>query len=485
MHPSENKRPLKVFLCHASADKLKVRELYRTLKRRGIQPWLDAENLIPGQNWEVEIPKALLSSDAIIVCLSPNSIDKEGYVQKEIKFALDKALEMPEGRIFLIPARLEECDLPFSLRQYQTVNLFDKDGYTKLMKALKLRATQLHRADVEASGQHPPLSTNQEEKPVPRSKESEERRPESKKTPRKLNLKIVIALIGAIATVCAALLLNVLPWKDWLTATSMPTVTPTSPVAATTSVPPAKVPTTVQTYTSPADEITDDFGVQMVLVPRGEFTMGSNNGSAEEKPVHIVYLDNYFIDKFEVTNASYKICVQAGVCNLPSQIVDYNNLVYDQHPVVFVSWNSALTYCEWRGARLPTEAEWEKAARGTDTRNYPWGEGINDTYANYDRYVAGGKTTPVGQYESGKSFYGAYDMAGNVWEWVADWYDVNFYSISPSSGPLGPRTGDQKVVRGGAFDRPESMVRTTVRAPFPQDETNSSVGFRCAKDANP
>src|SRR5688572_23305948 len=145
----ETKRPLKVFLCHASADKPKVRELYRTLKRRGVQPWLDAENLIPGQNWEVEIPKALLSSDAIIICLSPNSIDKEGYVQKEITFALDKALEMPEGRIFLIPARLEECDLPYKLRQYQAVNLFEADGYTKLMKALKLRASQLKLAEVE------------------------------------------------------------------------------------------------------------------------------------------------------------------------------------------------------------------------------------------------------------------------------------------------------------------------------------------------
>ena len=143
------KRLLKVFLCHASADKTKVRELYRTLKRRGVQPWLDAEDLIPGQNWEVEIPKALLSSDAIIICLTPNSVDKEGYVQKEIKFALDKAMEMPEGRIFIIPARLEECDLPFSLSKYQAVNLYEKTGYTKLMQALKLRASQLERATVE------------------------------------------------------------------------------------------------------------------------------------------------------------------------------------------------------------------------------------------------------------------------------------------------------------------------------------------------
>ncbi len=104
-------RPLKVFLCHASADKPAVRKLYRYLKERKMDPWLDAENLLPGQNWQVEIPKALQSSDVIIICLSNRSVDKEGYVQKEIKFALDKALEMPEGRIFLIPARLEDCNL--------------------------------------------------------------------------------------------------------------------------------------------------------------------------------------------------------------------------------------------------------------------------------------------------------------------------------------------------------------------------------------
>lgn len=151
--PEGAKRPLKVFICHASADKLRVRELYRFLKRRGIQPWLDAEDLLPGQNWQVEIPRALETSDAIIVCLSNGSVDKEGYIQKEIKFALDRALEMPEGRIFLIPARLEECDVPRSLSSYHWVDLFNEGGYAKLMKSLKVRASQLERATVQVSKQ--------------------------------------------------------------------------------------------------------------------------------------------------------------------------------------------------------------------------------------------------------------------------------------------------------------------------------------------
>jgi hypothetical protein len=145
----EPKRPLKVFLCHASADKPKVRDLYRYLRRRGIKPWFDEIELVGGQDWQVEIPKALATSDAIIICLTKNSVDKEGYIQKEIKFALDKALEMPEGRIFLIPVRFEECEVPFSLSRYQWVDLLDEAGYARMMKALKFRAAQLQRSTVE------------------------------------------------------------------------------------------------------------------------------------------------------------------------------------------------------------------------------------------------------------------------------------------------------------------------------------------------
>ncbi len=147
----EPKRPLKVFLCHASTDKPKVRELYRYLKRRGIQPWFDEEDLVGGQDWQIEIPKALATSDAIIICLTKNSVDKEGYIQKEIKFALDKALEMPEGRIFLIPVKFEECEVPFTLSRYQWVDLTVESGYAKMMKALKFRASQLERSTVELS----------------------------------------------------------------------------------------------------------------------------------------------------------------------------------------------------------------------------------------------------------------------------------------------------------------------------------------------
>lgn len=146
---SEPKHPLKVFLCHARDDKLKTRELYRYLRKRGIQPWLDAEDLVGGQNWREEIPKAIKTSDAIIICLSKNSINKEGYVQAEITFALEKALEIPPGRIFIIPALFEECEVPDSLEHFQWVELFEKDGFPRLMRSLKTRAGQLERAAVQ------------------------------------------------------------------------------------------------------------------------------------------------------------------------------------------------------------------------------------------------------------------------------------------------------------------------------------------------
>lgn len=160
----EKKQKLRVFLCRASGDLPKAQELYRYLRRRRINPWLDTMDLMPGQDWQMEIPKAITSSDAIIICLSKNSVDKEGYVQKEIAFALEKALEMPGGRIFLIPARFEECEVPDSLNRYHWVNLFEEDGYIKLVRALKLRASQLQRADVEVPSQPRSKKTKPEPK---------------------------------------------------------------------------------------------------------------------------------------------------------------------------------------------------------------------------------------------------------------------------------------------------------------------------------
>ena len=255
---------------------------------------------------------------------------------------------------------------------------------------------------------------------------------------------------------------------------------PLFPVASTETLQPTLTSTATFTAvpTAFSSGITDAKVVEMVLVPEGEFTMGSDDGSADEKPVHQVFLDTYYIDKYEVTNALYKACVDAGVCEEPSDTENYNNSQYAQHPVVYVNWNKANEYCEWRGARLPTEAEWEKAARGTDGRTYPWGEEIDSSFANYGGNV--GDTTPVGSYESGVSSYGAYDMAGNVWEWVSSLYQGYPYSANDGREDLLDTSGS-RVLRGGAWNSNANGVRSAARDSFDPSVTLNLIGFRCSR----
>ena len=231
-------------------------------------------------------------------------------------------------------------------------------------------------------------------------------------------------------------------------------------------------------------EIVDTKGVEMLLVSAGEFTMGSNEGDLDEQPVHQVYLDAYYMDKYEVTNALYKECVKAGACNPPKNTssskrnIYYGHPSYGNYPVIYVDWNMAETYCEWRGARLPTEAEWEKAARGTDGRTYPWGE-----EETFDRFFNGDDFTKVGSYPDGVSPYGLYDMAGNVSEWVNDKYGKTYYQDSPSSNPLGPTSGTFRVLRGGSWSGSSSGTWIVVYSRGWNSPTlaNIDLGFRCSR----
>ena len=218
-------------------------------------------------------------------------------------------------------------------------------------------------------------------------------------------------------------------------------------------------------------------GGEMVRVPAGEFIMGSESGNSKEKPVRRVYLDEFFIDKYEVTNEQYNQCVGAGLCSTNHK---YEGFTDPQQPVVGVDWNQASAYCAWAGKRFPTEAEWEKAARGTEGWLYPWGEGIDCSRANYGD-CKNGKTKNVGSYPSGASPYGAMDMAGNVWEWTADWYDANYYKSSPNRNPTGPGSGQYRVLRGGSWRDLPTDLRASYRLwDYPGDR-GKLFGFRCAR----
>ena len=208
-----------------------------------------------------------------------------------------------------------------------------------------------------------------------------------------------------------------------------------------------------------------------------------NGGDANERPVHTVYLDAFYIDKYEVTNALYKKFIEATGHRTPKYWTDPSYNQPDQ-PVVGVSWDDAEAYARWTGKRLPTEAEWEKAARGGLVgKRYPWGNDISHNDANYSG-TSGidiwSGPAPVGKFPP--NGYGLYDMAGNVWEWVSDWYLRNYYSISPQKNPKGPDTGSGRVLRGGGWYDDAYDLRCANRSSIVPPGTDSGVGFRCAQE---
>ena len=220
-----------------------------------------------------------------------------------------------------------------------------------------------------------------------------------------------------------------------------------------------------------------------------------------EIPQHEVYLDDFWIDRTEVTNAMYVAFLNAygnwseggaswlntGIGDEPIRLLGGMWIVdsgYDNHPVVEVSWYGARAYCQWAGRRLPSEAEWEMAARGTEGGLYPWGDGsASCNLANHMGCV--GDTAEVGAHLDGNSPFGAWDMAGNVWEWVADWFDGSYYSNSPSSNPQGPASGEFRVFRGGGWHHDPVHLRAANRGMGLPESSDSSFGFRCAGGASP
>ena len=391
-------RRLRVFLCHASGDKPAVRELSQQLRRDGFQPWLDEDDLQPGQEWELEIRKAVRDADVVLVCLSQGAITKKGFVQKEIKFALDTADEQPEATIFIVPIRLDECSVPERLSRWHWVDFSSAKGYERLVYGLRLRATSLG------------LDTT----PLP----------------------------GSV-------------------------------------------------YVNPKDEL------EFVWIPRGKFIMGASredDAYHDERPQNLVQISKPFLlAKTPVTVAAYKRFTQETGFTMPESPWFNTNWEKGDHPIVNVLWNDAETYCAWAGGRLPTEAEWEYAARGgKEGLRYPWGSELSPDRANYklSRDLKRG-TTPVTEFPP-QNDWGLLDMIGNVYEWVADFYDETYYTTLSSNKPVQDPKAPQKisrkrVTRGGCWiSGPDSWaLRTTHRFGYIPDEVNAGFGFRCLREVIP
>jgi len=275
------------------------------------------------------------------------------------------------------------------------------------------------------------------------------------------------------------------------------TAPPALPSATATLLPtdtPPPTPTPVPTLGVGSRRISPADSMVQVYVPAGSFLMGSADSDgaayADEKPQHAVTLGAFWIDQTEVTNGQYRLCMVAKACKEPARVSSnlrdqyYGNPAFANYPVIWVSWNDAQAYCKWAGRRLPTEAEWEKAARGTDGRIYPWGDTPPDqTLADFGNTLK--DVAQSGSAPGGASPYGAVDMAGNVWEWVADWYGMDYFTHSPQANPTGPDSGTQRVLRGGSYTYTAPGIRAAYR--FQKEPTfkSSEVGFRCASDGTP
>jgi eukaryotic-like serine/threonine-protein kinase len=355
---------------------------------------------------------------------------------------------------------------------------------------------------------------------APPAKQPDSAPPRSRKNPL---MGLGIGLAGFICL--ASLVTGGLAAVKWLgantgatatlTETTIPQTEP-APVDSSTptdsfvaSTPTLELPTDTPTAAPDAGRVSPTDGMSLLYVPAGEFPMGGNVSRFDQsKPEHTIYLDAFWIDKIEVTNAMFsQFASQTGyVGELEKQGITwfYNGSWYDRsgagwrnpfgpgtnldgradYPVIQVSWNDAVAYCTWVGRRLPTEAEWEKAARGSSGYLYPWGNTPpSSNLANYGGQI--GDIVRVGSYPENISPYGALDMAGNVYEWVADYFSITYYASSPPSNPTGPSSGRSKVMRGGSWQLEADRLLTYEREASPPSAGNSNLGFRCAQSANP
>jgi len=389
-----------------------VRDLCTRLRGDGFEPWLDEEQLLPGQDWEFEISQAVKTCDVVIVCLSEASVAKTGYVQKELRHVLNAAEYRPEGHVFVVPVRLEPCVLPNRLTRWQRADLFAAGGYDRLCAALR--------------------GSGFAGKPVLLDEAEPGRR------------------LGkqwgtGIAITCATIL-----------------VAGGIGIATYFRVPDAHRATTA---TGPADT-TDKAPPGMVRIPGGRFLMG-RNGSADSAaaPAHEVTLPPFDLDILPVTNAQFQGFHRSTE----------GAKVSADWPATRVSWDEAESYCLAQQKRLPTEAEWEFAARGTDGRLYPWGEAFKPDAVNYEGSGLG-LPEPAGSRNSNRSPFGVLDMSGNVWQWCSD-----EYKPYPGGASVFPIPKGAKVIRGGSFQSDFPHVSSVTRNLELPSRQSPAIGFRCAK----
>ncbi len=410
---------------HASRDRQAADRVYEALETEGIRCWVAHRDILPGDDWLESIIEAVEKSKVVVLVFSSNANDSQ-WVKDEITMALDE-------KIKIIPFRIDDVSPRGGLKilKYRCQWL---DAFTS---PLEEHIEKLVNVVCRYLGKEPKI--------VKKSKVSEQ--PE-------------------------------VPGKKILVPKEMPE--DVKKIAEKIGV--QKVIKNDKGFWE-ADYSGD---IIVVYIPEGEFKMGSNDYD-EEKPIHTVYLDGYWMGMYEVTLGQYKEFISdQGYAALPSYVSKYSP--GDDHPVTGVSWEDANAYCKWLSKKkglnfkLPTEAQWEKAARGSDGRKYPWGNnGPDETLANFAENI--GKPSLVGSYSNGASPYGLLDMAGNVWEWCYDWYDSGYYNKSPDRNPKGPDGGSNRVMRGGGWGNFDEGLRCAYRNYDRPSNRLVNLGFRLCQDS--
>jgi formylglycine-generating enzyme required for sulfatase activity len=409
-----------------------------------------------------------------MVVLAPESMESQN-VKDELSYAIDS------GK-YILPVVIKPCKVPLRLRRFQYVDFTDKP-YKDSLADIKHLLSNTRQAQKPAPVEEPPVievedafvsfddaMAQRELVSHPEPLVDVERLAGDPSRRKAYTIALLAAVVGiaaiAVYAVSAARGQNV-------PAAPLPVILTETETAG----PPTNTPTVTPT---PLPRQITSSGAAMMLVSAGEFVMGSDGGPEDEGPAQTLFLSDFYIDKYEVTNASYKACVDSGQCDPPDKLASrtqanyYTNLEFKNYPVVYVTWEMANNYCIWRGARLPTEAEWEKAARGPDGNIYPWGEEISCDQANYSGCSK--DTQAVNSFEAGQSVYDVLDLAGNVSEWVNSLYAEYPYDSARED----TMASGERVVRGGSFSDSDQETRATSRQKADPATAQDNIGFRCA-----
>jgi formylglycine-generating enzyme required for sulfatase activity len=459
------------FISYSRVHSAFVVRLAKDLKTAGFDVWLDQLDIPKGARWDDDIEAAVERSSTFMIVLAPESMESQN-VKDELSYAIDA------GK-YILPVVIKPCKIPLRLRRFQYVDFTDKPYKDSLadIKHLLSHMQQIAKAVEEKT--HNEQATLPFREPIiplvePASAPAPEPEPletADRFTPQKgLDKRIPLILMGVLGLAAVAAIAVFALGRSNSAA---------PPLATLSQTPELPTLTATQTPTPLPSQYTDDHGVTLRLVSAGEFVMGADDGASDDAPVHKLFLDNFYIDKYEVTNELYKACVDAGACQPPKKDASmtragyYSNPEFEKYPVVYVDWDMARKYCTWRGARLPTEAEWEKAARGTDGRIYPWGNNIECNEANYSGCQA--DTASVISFEDGLSPYEVFNLAGNVYEWVSSLF-MNYPYDTTHEDLMAP---GERVIRGGSVVDSLNEARSTFRQKADPSTTREDIGFRC------